>query len=95
MSHLANLINGDAPAKTIGDHLVSLSVDDRTDEVRSLSRKAVGDLYRKMTGQRPMTLDDFVPPSLPSDARIPPRNQYTSCFPDLRHVLHPGHKPGG
>ena len=71
MSHLANLINGDAPAKAIGDHLVSLSVDDRTDEVRSLSRKAVGDLYRKMTGQRPMTLDDFVPPSLPSDARIP------------------------
>ncbi|MBM65717.1 MAG: hypothetical protein CMH55_05735 [Myxococcales bacterium] len=71
MSHLADLIQSNSPANAISEHLAGLSIEARVDEVRALSRKAVGDLYRLMDGQRTMTLDDFVPTSLPAGARVP------------------------
>ena len=71
MKNLANLIQTGSPAQAISDHLASLSIEARVDQVRALSRKAVGDLYRLMEGQRTMTLEDFVPSSFPEGARVP------------------------
>ena len=71
MTVLVDLIQSNQSAQAVSEHLAALSVSDRVDQVRSLSRKAVGDLYQLMAGQRPMTLEDFVPSSLPTDARVP------------------------
>lgn len=71
MSKLAELLRADAEAEAIGEHLGALSIEQRIQEVRSLSRRAVGELYKAMSEQRQMTLDDFVPRDLPTGSRVP------------------------